>query len=685
MAANGHNTFQQARPNKLQRFPRAANRTRNASSPAFHPAIPLQCQLNPQNVLAAQSLIGNRAVVQLLSQAHSRENQSVNKTGLPTPLKTGMESLSGIDLSDVRVHYHSEKPAQLQALAYTQGEHIYLRAGQERHLPHEAWHVVQQKQGRVKPTLQMKNGISVNDNPALEKEATQWGEKAYQQTPDLPSLRPLRQGVKDAQVVQRRVTEFKPEGDNPMTISSALTTSGLDKIYAPTVDNIPKGNMERAKKVTAKIALPFVTGVREGTNAEYEQVLKLGEWEHLASTHTKERNLDTGHLIADAFFLDIGDEFVKADSYKAKNLAPQDSSENRGTYLSKEKEIRTTLLKDEKDKNKKFTEEIKKITPKEIAEKVKTLADTEPTGDVSDKINIINIEELKKVAEQQLVNNISEDYINTNKEKFFKVVVEVDYLSEQKFSLETLLERHALKIINKAKHDEFKNSEINKSHEAEKNDINNNDQIQIDNHFNTPDVENLNNGSQIEYDTLISVPSRIPTKWKMTITEKEENNVFYNYEKEKPLPFYNPNANFSLEDIFKYEQGKLEIIDKKEKELTILKGKRGKQKDRDTLNEELKILNREQYNRYTSKQKMQAEQSFDYAKKYVEVLKTIEKPEGLNEQKYLELFQQFLIYILKNNKETFQNKLNELTKVEEICELFTKMDLANPRKRKRTE
>jgi len=490
-----------------------------------------------------------------------------------------------------------------------------------------------------------------------------------------------------------------------MTISSALTTSGLDKIYAPTVDNIPKGNMERAKKVTAKIALPFVTGVREGTNAEYEQVLKLGEWEHLASTHTPERNLDTGHLIADAFFLDIGDEFVKADSYKAKNLAPQDSSENRGTYLSKEKEIRTTLLTDEQDKNKKFNEEIKKITPKEIAEKVKTLADTEPTGDVSDKINIINIEELKKVAEQQLVNNILEDYINTNKEKFFKVVVEVDYLSEQKFSLETLLERHALKIINKAKHDEFKNSEINKSHEAEKNDINNNDQMQIDNHCNTPDVENLNNGSQIEHDTLISVPSRIPTKWKMTITEKEENNVFYNYEKEKPLPFYNPNANFSLEDIFKYEQGKLEIIDKKENELTILKGKRGKQKDRDTLNEELKILNREQYNRYTSKQKMQAEQSFDYAKKYVEVLKTIEKPEGLTEQKYLELFQKLLINILKNNKETlqnklnecteveetFQNKLNELTEVEETSELFTKMNLANskmnstnPKKRTRT-
>ena len=45
-----------------------------------------------------------------------------------------------------------------------------LGSGQEAHLPHEAWHVVQQKQGRVKPTLQMK-GAAINDDGALEREA----------------------------------------------------------------------------------------------------------------------------------------------------------------------------------------------------------------------------------------------------------------------------------------------------------------------------------------------------------------------------------------------------------------------------------------------------------------------------------------------------------------------------------
>jgi hypothetical protein len=79
-----------------------------------------------------------------------------NKTGLPDNLKAGIENLSGLSMDDVKVHYNSAKPAGLQAHAYAQGSQIHLAPGQEKHLPHEAWHVVQQKQGRVKPTLQMK-------------------------------------------------------------------------------------------------------------------------------------------------------------------------------------------------------------------------------------------------------------------------------------------------------------------------------------------------------------------------------------------------------------------------------------------------------------------------------------------------------------------------------------------------
>ncbi len=102
-----------------------------------------------------------------------------NRTGLPDRLKAGVERLSGLSLDDVRVHYNSSKPAQLQALAYTQGADIHVAPEQERHLPHEAWHVVQQKQGRVKPTFQTK-GASINDDPGLEHDADVMAKMALQ-------------------------------------------------------------------------------------------------------------------------------------------------------------------------------------------------------------------------------------------------------------------------------------------------------------------------------------------------------------------------------------------------------------------------------------------------------------------------------------------------------------------------
>lgn len=110
---------------------------------------------------------------------------------MPDALKSGVESMSGIDMNDVKVHYNSTKPAQLNALAYTQGNQIHISSGQEKHLPHEAWHVVQQKQGRVRPTMQMK-GTEINDDNQLEKEADEMGNKAnaaigpYRRSPALP-------------------------------------------------------------------------------------------------------------------------------------------------------------------------------------------------------------------------------------------------------------------------------------------------------------------------------------------------------------------------------------------------------------------------------------------------------------------------------------------------------------------
>lgn len=112
------------------------------------------------------------------ARAPIQREEKPNNTGLPNQLKSGIESLSGMSMHHVKVHYNSDKPAQLQAHAYAQGSEIHVAPGQEQHVPHEAWHVVQQAQGRVRPTLQMEGGVAVNDDVGLEGEADLMGVRA---------------------------------------------------------------------------------------------------------------------------------------------------------------------------------------------------------------------------------------------------------------------------------------------------------------------------------------------------------------------------------------------------------------------------------------------------------------------------------------------------------------------------
>jgi len=120
--------------------------------------------------------------LQKIADSYTSQEQIIqkkeNNTGLPDNLKAGIESLSGYSMDDVKVHRNSDKPGQLQAHAYAQGTDIHLGPGQEKHLPHEAWHVVQQAQGRVRPTMQLKRGVEINDDHALEHEADIMGAKA---------------------------------------------------------------------------------------------------------------------------------------------------------------------------------------------------------------------------------------------------------------------------------------------------------------------------------------------------------------------------------------------------------------------------------------------------------------------------------------------------------------------------
>lgn len=163
------------------------------------------------------------------------QTEGSNQTGMPSQLKSGIESLSGLSMNDVKVHYNSDKPKQLQAHAYAQGTDIHIAPGQEKHLPHEAWHIAQQKQGRVQATRQMKTGTPVNDDKGLESEADVMGAKALEQGKQIQQSASVQLKEENSLrgkpgISQRKVTQ-KAEEDSPdesTPLLEAVSTSEDD-------------------------------------------------------------------------------------------------------------------------------------------------------------------------------------------------------------------------------------------------------------------------------------------------------------------------------------------------------------------------------------------------------------------------------------------------------------------------
>jgi len=136
----------------------------------------------PAMGIANPAQLQTEGAIQMQEKDERMEKPSPN--GLPKEVNTQMESSIGADFSDVKVHPNSSKAPEVGALAYTQGSDIHFAPGQfqpetpkgQALLGHELTHVVQQREGRVTPTTQVK-GMAVNDDPGLEKEADQMGKK----------------------------------------------------------------------------------------------------------------------------------------------------------------------------------------------------------------------------------------------------------------------------------------------------------------------------------------------------------------------------------------------------------------------------------------------------------------------------------------------------------------------------
>lgn len=193
-----------------------------------------------------------------------QKQPSPNFTGIPQTMKEGFEDLSGFSFHDVRVHYNSNKPLIMQALAYTQGNQVYMAPGQQRYLPHELGHVVQQKQGRVYPTNKIQ-GKAINDTPELEREADNWQSryKQYQKEQKQESTVPKVVSKEEYSSIIQRVILVSPE------VPKKLQKRGKVKPKLNPED-IPTQESELVPEAVQPI--PLQTGTRR-----YEKIAKIIE------------------------------------------------------------------------------------------------------------------------------------------------------------------------------------------------------------------------------------------------------------------------------------------------------------------------------------------------------------------------------------------------------------------------
>lgn len=255
----------------------------------------------------------------LQDQATATVQRRENKTGLPDNLKSGIENLSGLAMDDVRVHRNSDKPAQLNAHAYAQGTDIHLAPGQEKHLAHEAWHVVQQKQGRVKPTRQLKGKTAINDDVGLEREADVMGAKAAHMNHDHISLsaKQLGAGGLDKQIAQRSAAIHQLEGEDELLSQEEVEEwAELEDYELEGLTDIQRKQVIAYKRANelARSALESVE--KKGNYAQwtyddhdYHINLKLGDRYHV----TRESNPKIHY-----FFTGFGEDLRSAQPTKAE-------------------------------------------------------------------------------------------------------------------------------------------------------------------------------------------------------------------------------------------------------------------------------------------------------------------------------------------------------------------------------
>ncbi|GLR18372.1 eCIS core domain-containing protein [Portibacter lacus] len=151
------------------------------------PPLQFKIEESEQNELSSSEpdqLIANGAEDNPTENAENPEDNFPNDAR-GSDIIGQMESSFGQDFSNVNFIQNSQSALSIGARAFARGEEIHFAPGEfnpstsrgRQLIGHELTHVIQQRQGRVSPTRQLK-GFQLNDNSTLEQEADDLGEKA---------------------------------------------------------------------------------------------------------------------------------------------------------------------------------------------------------------------------------------------------------------------------------------------------------------------------------------------------------------------------------------------------------------------------------------------------------------------------------------------------------------------------
>ena len=280
-------------------------------------------------------VVGNAAVAQLLTQSGAADALPPN--GLPESLKGGLENLSGMSMDAVRVHYNSPEPAKLDAAAFARGDEIHLAPGQHEHLPHEGWHVVQQRQGRVRQTTRF-GQVPVNDDPVLEREADVMGARAVQRKGPTEVVQRRTAGVDVAQLEVRSLEQFEKDSKKKTGfVRSMLGTDVAPRSRVKKVDDALK-RFHDHRQITSAALDQVVRPITEELSTKAQLDVDLLVDLHVA---VKKYRIDAGSEARQG--LDTLQQEVEAEISRYSSLLGSDPKEVLGQA---KKQLQTSVAGD---------------------------------------------------------------------------------------------------------------------------------------------------------------------------------------------------------------------------------------------------------------------------------------------------------------------------------------------------